>query len=151
MMKVFFLILVIFCCSSCIKTVHTYGYVVKDNEIKDIEKAKVKKDIERIMGSPTTVSDFGQETWYYITTKRETIAFLPSKMMEQNIIAISFKKDKVDEIVRYTEKDANGVVLRSEYTITKGNDISATQHMFGNLGRFNSNKVPEPAIPRSGF
>ena len=150
-MKVFFLILVIFCSTSCIKTIHTCGHIFKDSEIHDIEKAKDKKDVEGILGSPTTVSYFGQETWFYITTRKETIAFLPSKVLEQYIVAITFNENKVDEILRYTEKNANGVISVSEYTVTKGNDISAAQHMFGNLGRFNSNKVLEPAKPRSGF
>lgn len=151
MIRIFFLIFLVFCCNGCIKTIHISGHLFKEGEIKSLEQAKNKQDIENILGSPTSVSDFGQETWYYITTKKETIAFLPDKVIEQNIIAITFKKDLVDAIYKYSERDANRVRLVSEYTATKGNDISATQQLFSNVGRFNDNKEPETVKPRSGF
>lgn len=151
MIRIFFLIFLAFCCNSCIKTIHISGHLFKEGEIESLEQAKNKQDVEDLLGSPTTNSDFGQETWYYITTKKETIAFLPDTVIEQNIVAITFKKDLVDKIYRYSEKDANKTQLVSEYTETKGNDISKAQQLFSNVGRFNDNKEPEAAKPRSGF
>lgn len=151
MAKIFFLICVIFCCNACVKTVHISGHLFKEGEMQALEQARTKQDVEDVLGSPTSVSDFGQETWYYITTKKETIAFLPDSIIEQNIVAISFNKDLVDKISRYSEKDANQPHLVSEYTPTKGNDINTAQQLFTNVGRFNNNKQPEAATPRSGF
>lgn len=151
MIRIFFLIFLAFCCSSCIKTIHISGHLFKEGEIQDLERAKNKQDVEDILGSPTVASDFGQEAWYYITTKKETIAFLPDTVLEQSIVAITFKKDQVDAIYKYSEKDANKVRLVSEYTDTKGNDISKAQQLFSNVGRFNDNKEPETVTPRSGF
>lgn len=130
---------------------HVSGHLFKEDEMKALQQAKSKQDIEDLLGSPTAVSDFGQETWYYITTKKETIAFLPDKILEQNIVAVSFNQDQVDTISRYNEEDANQPHLVSEYTTTKGNDISTTQQLFHNAGRFNENKQQNPAKPRSGF
>lgn len=151
MLKIILISLITVCCTSCIKTYHTSGHLFKEDEMALLEKARTKQELEDILGTPTTVSDFGQETWYYITSRKETIAFLPDKVLEQNIIAVSFNQDKIDSIVRYTEKDAKPVKMISEYTATKGNDITTTQHLFSNLGRFNNNKQQEPAKPRSGF
>ncbi|MCT4635742.1 MAG: outer membrane protein assembly factor BamE [Rickettsiales bacterium] len=151
MIRIFFLIFLTFCCSSCIKTIHVSGHLFKEGEIQSLEKAKNKEDVEDLLGSPTVVSDFGQETWYYITTKKETIAFLPDTVIEQNIISITFKNNLVDAVYKYNEKDANKVRLVSEYTSTKGNDISTAQQLFSNVGRFNDNKEPEAVKPRSGF
>ena len=151
MMRIIFLIFLIFCCNGCIKTVHISGHLFKEDEMKALEQARSKQDIENLLGSPTSVSDFGQETWYYITTKKETIAFLPDKILEQNIVAIRFNQDQVETISRYNEEDANQPHLVSEYTVTKGNDISTAQQLFSNVGRFNDNKQQDPAKPRSGF
>lgn len=151
MTRLILFLIVFFCCSGCIKTYHTSGHLFKEDEIQALEKARSKQEIEDLLGSPTTVSDFGKETWYYITSKKETIAFLPDKVIEQNIIAVTFDQDNVSKILRYTEHDKHEVELISEYTVTKGNDTTATQHLFTNLGRFNNNKNPEPAKPRSGF
>lgn len=149
--KLFFLFFLIFVQTGCIKTIRVSGHLFEESEIQALQNAKNKTDVENTLGTPTSVSDFGQETWYYITTKKETIAFLPDKILEQNIIAISFNKDSVDTISRYTEKDSNTPHLTSEYTPTKGNDSSAAQQLFGNVGRFNENKQKDPELPRSGF
>ncbi|MGB4191125.1 MAG: outer membrane protein assembly factor BamE [Rickettsiales bacterium] len=151
MFKLFFLIFVSLCCNSCIKTFHTSGHLYNDNEIEVIKNATTKQDIENLLGSPTTISDFGQETWYYITSKKERIAFLPESVVEQHIVVITFNKDEVKTIATYTEKDANKLISTSEYTQVKGNDITTSQQLFGNMGKFNSSKATEPAKPRSGF
>lgn len=152
MMKVFFLSLVILCCSACTKTVHVSGHLFEEKELNALQKANYKQDIENILGSPTSVSSFGPETWYYITTKKQNVAFWPDKILEQNIIAISFNKnDKIDVIARYNEKNIKNHQLVPEITIVKGNDSTTAQQFFGNVGRFNKNKKETPAMPRSGF
>jgi len=152
MIKVIFLSLIILCCSSCIKTVHVSGHLFEEKELQALKAAKSKQDIENLLGSPTSVSSFGPETWYYITTKKETISFWPDKVLEQNIIAISFKKgDIIDVVARYNEKNIKHHELVPEITIVKGNDSTTAQQFFSNVGKFNSNKKESPAMPRSGF
>ncbi len=151
MVKAFFLILVIFCCNACVKTVHVSGHLFENDEMKSLQTAKSKHDIENLLGSPTSISDFGQETWYYITTKKETIAFLPDKIVEQNIVSISFNGDQVDTIDRYNEENANRPELVSEYTAIRGTEMTKAQQLLGNVGRFTGNKAPAPQTPRSGF
>jgi len=152
MIKIFFLAFIILCCNNCIKTIHVSGHLFEEEEMKALEKAKSKQDIEVLLGSPTATSSFGQETWYYITTKKETIAFLPDTILEQNIVAISFKQDNlIDKVSRYNEEDAQRPKLISEYTITKGTDTTTTQQLLGNVGRFSANKPAQTAKPRSGF
>lgn len=149
--RIFLLFLMLFFVNACIKTVRVSGHLFQEQEMQALQEAKTKNDILQILGTPTSVSDFGEETWYYITTKKETIAFLPDKIIEQNIVAISFNGDLVNVIDRYNEHDAHQPHLVSEYTVTKGNDISTAQQLFSNAGRFNENKQPEAALPRSGF
>lgn len=153
MLKVIFLILVIFSCNSCIKSIHTSGHLFEEKELKDLEKANNKQDVENILGSPSTVSSFGPETWYYITSKKERIAFLKDKVLEQTILAIAFKKDgKIDVIAKYSEKDMkNNHKLIPEITLVRGNNTTTAQQFFGNLGKFNNNKKETPQTPRSGF
>lgn len=153
MLKVIFLSLVIFCCSSCIKNISTSGHLFEEKELADLKKANTKQDIEDILGTPSTVSNFGPETWYYITSKKEKIAFLKEKVIEQTIIAICFKKDgNVDVIAKYTEKDMkHDHSLVPEITLVRGNNTTTAQQFFGNLGKFNNNKKETPQTPRSGF
>ncbi len=153
MTKVIFLFSLLLVCSSCIKTIHTSGHLFEEKEIAALKKIQNKEELENLLGSPTTVSEFGQETWYYITSKKESIAFLKENLIEQNIIAVAFKKNGiVDNIIYYSEKDAkHNHEIVSEVTIVKGNDSTTTQQFFGNIGRFNKSKKEDRALPRSGF
>ncbi len=152
MAKIFFLILILFTCSCCIKTAYTSGHLFEEDELSALHKAKYKQDIENILGSPTSTSTFGQETWYYITTKKEQIAFLQAKVIEQNIIEITFNSDNsINKVYRYNEKDAKPLELVEEYTVSKGTESRTMQKFFYNVGRFRDNKQAEPQKPRSGF
>lgn len=152
MRKAFFLLLITFLCSACVKTYNTTGHLFEDSEIKALHNAKTKDEVERLIGSPSTTSSFGKETWYYITAKKSTIAFLPSKVVEQNIVEITFNKnDTVDKVAWYSEKDAKELKLIEEYTVSKGTDTSKLQRFFRNAGRFTDTKKPEHPLPRSGF
>lgn len=152
MVKVFFLVLVIFSCNSCIKTYHTSGHLFEPEELQALHTAKSKQDVEHLLGSPSTISLFGMENWYYITSKKETIAFLSDKVVEQNIVEITFNKDEsVNKVAWYNEKDAKPLKLIEEYTVTKGTNTTTLQKFFYNFGRFRDNKQVTPPTPRSGF
>ena len=152
MRKTLFLLLITFLCSACVKTYTTTGHLFEDGEIKALHNAKNKEEVESMLGSPSTISSFGKETWYYITSKKSSIAFLPSKVVEQTIVEITFNKnDTVDKVFWYSEKDAKKLALIEEYTVSKGTDSSKIQKFFRNAGRFTDSKKPEHPLPRSGF
>ncbi len=152
MTRVIFLFLVIFVCSSCAKTVRISGHLFDQRELMALEKAKTKQDLEFVLGSPTSVSSFGPETWYYITCKKESFAFFKEKILEQIIYAVTFDENgKIEAVVKYTEKDMKNHEVSSEMTIVRGNDTSVAQRFFKNAGRFNKNKKEKPQLPRSGF
>jgi outer membrane protein assembly factor BamE (lipoprotein component of BamABCDE complex) len=146
------LIITLVLCSSCIKTIRISGHLFEEEEIKSLKLINNKYDLEALLGSPTSVSSFGQETWYYITSKKESVAFFADKVIEQNIIAVSFSNNgDITSIARYNEKDYNKAELVTEYSLIKGNDSTVTQDLFKNFGRFRNKKAPEVTLPRSGF
>ena len=152
MLKVIFLVFITALSGSCIKTVHMSGHFLEERELQALKQAASKQDVKNILGSPSSISSFGPETWYYISTKREKASFLIDKIVEQNIIAISFKvNDSIDVIAKYTEKDIKNYDPSQEITIVRGNDSTTAQQFFGNMGKFNSNKKAPQPTPRSGF
>ena len=44
----------------------------------------------RLVGSPSAVATFNPNVWYYITQKQETVAFLKSKIIEQQVMQLTF-------------------------------------------------------------
>ena len=97
-----------------------------------------REEVAEILGSPSTVTPFDSELWLYISEKDKTVAFLPPKVVERNIIMVRFdKKGVVKQIKKLDLSNGRDIEEVKRVTPTSGNEISFWDQLFGNLGRFN--------------
>ncbi len=90
-----------------------------------------KVQITRLLGSPTTISPFDQQTWFYISRKEERIAFLKPRIRQQRIVAISFDRSGVvTGVKRYSLKDAKKVRYVARTTPTQIEEPSLLRSLY---------------------
>lgn len=135
--------------------VETRGYVVKFSDFSKIKPGvSTKSDVVQQLGSPTTTSLFGDETWYYVGKEQSKETFFDPEIKDYEGYEISFKGDVVNSIVKKNANDLKDFDISDDYTKTSGNEISVWQQLFGNLGKFNpaaqSNRGPLASGPRGG-
>ncbi len=71
---------------------------IRGNSVNEATLAKIRPGMEnraavhKLLGSPTNISTFSNETWYYISQKDRTVAFSKPKSLSREIVAISFDK-----------------------------------------------------------
>ena len=98
-----------------------------------------------ILGSPSSITPFGSDTWYYISQRTETFAFFSPEVIERQILVISFNKDgkvaKVDTLGLDQGQSINHI---ERTTPTHGNKMTIIEQMIGNLGRFKKKKNQKP-------
>ncbi len=125
---------------ACVGQEEDSGYMRTNAEFgKIIIGTTTNKDVLELLGSPSSYSTFGDETWYYISTRKESVAFFKPKIIDQGATAIVFdKQGVVQSIQKFTEKDQQDIAISKEKTPTEGNHITIWQQLLGNLGRFNS-------------
>jgi len=124
---------------ACAPRVETRGNAVR---IEDVANIKIgtytRNNVFEILGSPSSTSDFGDETWYYISQLTETTAFLAPVIKNRQIIKIKFD-DK--GIVTYADvvdtEQARIITPAKGETPTAGNSLSFIEQILSNLGRFN--------------
>lgn len=123
---------------ACAPTKDVRGYLIDDIRISEIRIGiNDKGDILDLLGSPSSVSTFGTDTWYYISRKTESLAFFEKKVLDQRVVAIMFDElDVVSELKRYEVEDARSFAFNERITPTRGKKLSFVQQLFGNLGRF---------------
>ena len=93
-----------------------------------------------LLGSPSISSDFGENTWIYVSGRTKTLAFLKEEILDRKIVYISFiETGVVDSIGTLSEKDGKQIELVSRKTPTAGQRITLIQQLIGNIGRFNQN------------
>ena len=123
---------------ACTPTQNVRGYFIDDVLIAEIKRGVDDKgSVLNVLGSPSNVSTFGTDVWYYISRKTESLAFFEKKVLDQRVVAIKFDDAGiVSEIHRYESDDARAVAINERITPTRGKQLSFVQQLFGNLGRF---------------
>tara|TARA_B100000686_G_C16720965_1_gene934926 strand:- start:526 stop:933 length:408 start_codon:yes stop_codon:yes gene_type:complete len=123
---------------ACTPTKNVRGYFIDDVRIGEIRIGiDNKRNILDSLGSPSNVSTFGTDTWYYISRETENLAFFEKKILDQQVIAIKFNEmGVVSELNRYEAEDARSFAFNARITPTRGKQLSFLQQLFGNLGRF---------------
>lgn len=125
--------------TACSPKVENRGYV-KLGDWKDTIKVgqTSKQELLEKFGSPSAQSSFGAETWYYVSTRKESIGFLKPEVVEQETVDISFNTEGVVSSVNIYNKDnAKDFELVKRTTPTEGHSLTFIDQTLGNLGRFN--------------
>jgi outer membrane protein assembly factor BamE (lipoprotein component of BamABCDE complex) len=128
------------CLTDCgIKRVDDRGYRDADLSIGSIkEGASTREDVMAALGSPSTQSDFGPETWYYVSTVKESEAFFKPTITQQKVLRVQFSDaGVVQKIENYDLSQSKNIQIVDKVTPTEGHKLGVIEQIVGNLGRFN--------------
>jgi outer membrane protein assembly factor BamE (lipoprotein component of BamABCDE complex) len=126
--------------AGCSPTVSTHGHQIDADELAQITPGVTsREEVERLLGSPSTVGTFDQERWFYVSQRSEIVSFYQADITQQDVVRIDFDANGIVadvqahglELAQVVEPDPN-------QTRTLGNELSAFQQILGNIGRFNS-------------
>lgn len=124
--------------SACGGDVVTRGNMPDPDLIADIQPgADNREDVADMLGSPSAVSTFMDDKWYYIGHKVEYFAFFEPAVLERSVLVVSFDGvGTVDDTILYTLEDGQIIDPIGRKTPTEGRELTLLQQFFGNLGRF---------------
>ncbi len=114
------------------------GAQVDPDELKQlVPGTSTRKDVEALIGSPTTKGTFNDH-WIYISQTTHTrIGRLPG-VDKQNVVELSFDQNGVlQSVARQGLKDGKPVTMVARTTPSPGSEASFMQQLLGNVGRFN--------------
>jgi outer membrane protein assembly factor BamE (lipoprotein component of BamABCDE complex) len=116
------------------------GHKTDPDQLAQIKPgAQGPDDVQRLLGSPSSISTFGEAgiTWYYIARETSQVAWLAEETVDQRVVAIDFKEGKVAEVRQIGMKDGKPVEPVARITPTKGKELTVVEQFLGNLGKFN--------------
>ena len=113
-----------------------HGYQADDIQPNEVEAGKdTRTTVLASLGSPSTKSIFDDNTWFYVSTRYSSFAYLKPKVTDREITAIKFGEDNVvDEIVQYDADDGEILQYSSRKTATRGRQLGLLEQLFGNAG-----------------
>lgn len=130
---------------ACAPVVDNRGYVFDQRQIDGLERGGSTLDSVRgNFGSPTSVSNFNGQAYYYIYSRFVTESYRAPEETERQVLALYFDKDeKLKDFGVYKLEDGIIVPIVQRTTQTQGQELSALQQIFSNLGRFGDGSPTE--------
>ncbi len=132
--------------AACVPAIDYRGNLPDEMAIAEVKPGRSDREaVLRLLGSPTASATFDDATWYYISKKTETVAFLPPKVLDQKVLRVTFGADGiVREVDRWGPDQARQIQPAERVTPTAGHNLGLLEQLFGNLGRFNSQAKSGP-------
>lgn len=125
---------------ACAPTVDVRGNMPEANKVEDISPGVTTRDqIADRFGTPSTVSLFDGETWYYVGKKTETFAFFNPKTLDQRVVAVAFDgQGRVDSVRQINGDEGESIDMVKRTTPTRGREYTFVEQLLGNVGRFSN-------------
>ena len=115
------------------------GYQIDEQSLDQVKIGATDKQAAlTILGTPSTTSTVGGDAWYYVGQKmHRALAFMPTQMTDQHVLAIYFDKNaKVERIANYGMKDGQVFDFVSRTTPTGGQEPDFLRNIMQGLFRF---------------
>jgi outer membrane protein assembly factor BamE (lipoprotein component of BamABCDE complex) len=125
--------------SACAPVVAQRGNMLEDHQLQQITAGtSTKSDVLRTLGSPTTQSTFNPDIWYYIGQTVEKRGILDPQVAEERVVIVSFNAEGIVQDFHDAEGERQDIPYARTKTPTHGNELTFTQQLLGNMGKFNT-------------
>jgi outer membrane protein assembly factor BamE (lipoprotein component of BamABCDE complex) len=112
-----------------------------------------KATVTKILGSPSSVATFNNNTWYYISQQTQNVAFFKPQLRGEKVVIISFNNQGVVDNVAYRGlRNHEDITPNPNATPAPGREFTILEQLIGNFGRFSA-PAPQPGSgpsPTSG-
>lgn len=116
------------------------GYIVDRTLVDSIQPGIDNEgSVEKTLGRPTFVSQFGAKDWYYVSRNTATRAFQKPKAYEQMVLRVRF--DQAGNVAAVDQRGVEQIARISpegDTTPTLGRHRSFLEDLFGNVGAVGS-------------
>ncbi len=120
------------------------GYVVDETLAQSVQPGIDNlKSVEATLGRPSFSSQYGQKTWYYVSSMTGRAPFVRPKIKRHSVLAITF--DDAGNVIAADRTGLDRVVYlrpNGDATPTLGKDRSFLEDLFGNIGQVGAGGPP---------
>ena len=123
--------------TGCVSIVGQRGYLADEILLESVQPGvDNRQSVERTLGRPSFVGQFGEPTWYYVSSITRQKPFRKPTINNHTVLAVHF--DSADQVVN-VERSGIELVARidpeNDSTPTLGRERSFFEDLFGNIGQ----------------
>lgn len=125
---------------ACSPTYRYHGYVPTDDELANVlVGADTRATVAEVLGRPSSTGLMDDGGWYYLASKVENFTYHAPKVVERQMVAVSFDGNGVvTNIERFGLEDGRVVTLSRRVTDTGAKGPGFFKQLLGNLGNFSA-------------
>src|SRR5512134_1087790 len=121
--------------AGCVGQMNTHGDRLEADRLAQIRPGiQTREDVAQILGSPSSTSVFGEESWYYISDLVETRSIFDREIKDRQVVTVRFNGDGV-----VSQVDAFGLERGKEVEVVQretpsfGESVTLLNQVMGNL------------------
>ena len=125
---------------ACTAQFRNHGYVPHADDLANIIVGVDTRDsVAETVGAPSTGGILDNSGYYYVRSRVRHYAYQAPKVIDREVVAITFdKRGVVNSIERYGLEDGRVVPLERNVTDSAVANLSFVRQLLGSLGRFNA-------------
>ncbi|MCB2049732.1 MAG: outer membrane protein assembly factor BamE [Novosphingobium sp.] len=125
------------------------GYIVDQALIETVQPGiDNRESVERSLGRPTFISQFGNKDWYYVSQNTKTLAFGRPRTSDQTVLRVTFDgAGNVAAVDKIGKEQVARIDPEGDKTPTLGRDRSFLEDLFGNVGAVGQGGALSPSGP----
>lgn len=109
---------------------------LKQNVEQIVVGRTTRSEVVRLLGSPSSVAAFDDNTWYYISARQVQLAFLKPRTTDQNVLVVRFDATGVvREKKELGLKDAQPTTYSERVTPTRGGEPGLLRSLYDTVMR----------------
>ena len=128
----------------CASIKESRGYVVDQSLVNAVQPGiDNQRSVGATLGRPTFTSQYGNPTWYYVTSVTGRKPFVRPRIEQHSVLAIRF--DAAGNVVSADRSGLDQVTYLSpegDETPTLGRERSFFEDLFGNIGQVGAGGAP---------
>jgi outer membrane protein assembly factor BamE (lipoprotein component of BamABCDE complex) len=123
--------------TGCVQIRGQRGYLADEVLLQSVQAGiDNRQSVERTLGRPSFVGQFGEPVWYYVSSSTSQQPFRKPRINGHSVLAVHF--DAADNVVE-VERSGLELVARidpeNDETPTLGRERSFFEDLFGNIGQ----------------
>lgn len=132
-----------FVIAGCAERIRNHGYVPSDDDLTQITVGvDTRATVEEVLGAPSTGGVLDNSGYYYVRTQMRHLAHLEPKVVNREIVAVSFdSKGVVTNVERYGLEDGRPVVLSRRVTSDSTKGQTLIKQIFGSFGNVSAENL----------
>lgn len=129
--------------ASCAATYRNHGYAPTEFDLQEITVgADTRETVAELIGQPTSTGVLQDSAWYYVQSRWRYFGARAPKVLERQLVAISFTSSGVvQNIERFGLEDGRVVTLNRRVTETNIANVNFITQILGNFGNFSADQI----------